>query len=265
MHLADADLARRSPTACSPSKKRRYTIVLLRARAAPRASRSPRPGRRPRRSSVVELAEALRRARARLVVGPAGVDRREPVEAAGLHALEHVLLEHAGAFGDLGRRRRPAELLAERRSPCGRARGAAPGRGAGTRTAHPRSRKWRLSSPVMVGVANDENCSPRSGSKRSTALSSPTSATWRRSSSGSPRCAKRRARNSARRTCSSTSSLRRARSPRAAVLLELLVGVGRVAHRSGRAARASFITANPSLVVAVGELVVVGDGVDDGA
>ena len=65
----------------------------------------------------------------------------------------------------------------------------------------------------MVGVANDENCSPRSGSNRSTAFKSPTSATWRRSSVVSPRCAKRRARNSARRTCSSTSSFRSLRSP----------------------------------------------------
>ena len=83
----------------------------------------------------------------------------------------------------------------------------------GTRTAHPLSRKWRLSSPMMVGVANDENWSPRSGSNRSTALTRPISATWRRSSRGSPRCAKRRAMNSASRMCSWTSSLRSARSP----------------------------------------------------
>src|SRR6266536_1802994 len=82
----------------------------------------------------------------------------------------------------------------------------------GTRTAHPRSRKWRLSSPRIVGVANVENCRPRPGSKRSTALSRPTSATWTRSSTGSPRFANRRARKCASGACSSTSSSRRRRS-----------------------------------------------------
>src|SRR5947208_187330 len=67
----------------------------------------------------------------------------------------------------------------------------------GTRTAQPLSRKWRLSSPTIVGVANVENSRPRPGSKRSTALSRASDATWMRSSSGSPRFEKRRARYSA--------------------------------------------------------------------
>src|SRR5918995_935886 len=62
----------------------------------------------------------------------------------------------------------------------------------GTRTAHRLSRKCRLSSPSIVGVAKLEKARPRSGSKRSTALSKPTSATWRRSSWRSPRPPKRR-------------------------------------------------------------------------
>ena len=54
----------------------------------------------------------------------------------------------------------------------------------GTRTAQPLSRKWRLSSPTIVGVAKVENSRPRSGSNRSTALTRPSDATWMRSSSG---------------------------------------------------------------------------------
>ena len=82
----------------------------------------------------------------------------------------------------------------------------------GTRTAQPLSRKWRLSSPTIVGVANVVNSSPRSGSKRSTAFTRPSDATWTRSSSGSPRLAKRRARYSARPRCASISWSRSAAS-----------------------------------------------------
>ena len=57
----------------------------------------------------------------------------------------------------------------------------------GTRTDQPLSRKWRLISPVMVGVAKVVNSSPRDGSKRSMALMRPIEPTWMRSSSGSPR------------------------------------------------------------------------------
>ena len=55
----------------------------------------------------------------------------------------------------------------------------------GTCTAHPLSRKYRLSSPSMVGTAYEENAVSRAGSKRSIALMSPSVATWMRSSSGS--------------------------------------------------------------------------------
>ena len=55
----------------------------------------------------------------------------------------------------------------------------------GTCTDQPRSRKWRLSSPRMVGTAKVEKAVPRSGSKRSIALTRPTLATWTRSSKGS--------------------------------------------------------------------------------
>ena len=61
----------------------------------------------------VDLAERCAGLDDRLVVGAAGVDRRQPVQAAGLHALEHVFLEHAGTLCDLRRRRRTTELLAE--------------------------------------------------------------------------------------------------------------------------------------------------------
>ena len=48
--------------------------------------------------------------------------------------------------------------------------------------AHPRSRKWRLSSPMIVRVAKVLNSTPRSGSKRSTDLIRAIDATWARSS-----------------------------------------------------------------------------------
>ena len=43
------------------------------------------------------------------------VEGRKTVEAVRLHALEHVLFPHPGTVGDLGRCRRPAELLAQGR------------------------------------------------------------------------------------------------------------------------------------------------------
>src|SRR5680860_417915 len=55
----------------------------------------------------------------------------------------------------------------------------------GTRTVQTRSRKWRLSSPRMVGEANAVKGMPRSGSKRSIAPSRPRLATWSRSSKDS--------------------------------------------------------------------------------
>src|SRR6478735_5547709 len=68
----------------------------------------------------------------------------------------------------------------------------------GTRIAQPRSRKCRLISPTIVGVAYVENSTPRSVSNRSTDLISPIVPTWTRSSSGSPRLRKRRAQCSTR-------------------------------------------------------------------
>ena len=59
-------------------------------------------------------------------------------------------------------------------------------RSRGTRTDQLLSRKWRLSSPTIVGMANEEKAMPRSASKRSIAFSSPSEATWTRSSAGSP-------------------------------------------------------------------------------
>ena len=56
----------------------------------------------------------------------------------------------------------------------------------GTRTDQPLSRKWRLISPMMVGVANVVNSSPRDRSKRSMALMRPIVPTCTRSSRGSP-------------------------------------------------------------------------------
>ena len=64
----------------------------------------------------------------------------------------------------------------------------------GTRIAQPLSRKCRLISPTIVGVAYVENSSPRSGSNLSTALMRPIVPTCTRSSSGSPRSRNRRAR-----------------------------------------------------------------------
>ena len=52
----------------------------------------------------------------------------------------------------------------------------------GTRIAQPLSRKCRLISPMIVGVAYVENSTPRSASKRSIDFSSPIVPTWTRSS-----------------------------------------------------------------------------------
>src|SRR4029453_650049 len=82
----------------------------------------------------------------------------------------------------------------------------------GTRTAQRLSRKCRFSSPSIVGVAKLENARPRSGSNRSTDLSSPTNATCRRSSWRSPRPPKRRDTASASPMFISMSRSRRRRS-----------------------------------------------------
>ena len=58
--------------------------------------------------------------------------------------------------------------------------------GRGTRAAQPWSRKWRFSSPRMLGTAKVENAIRRVGSNRSTALMRPMLATCTRSSSDSP-------------------------------------------------------------------------------
>ena len=71
----------------------------------------------------------------------------------------------------------------------------------GTRIAQPLSRKYRLISPMIVGVAYVENSTPRSRSKRSIDLISPIVPTCTRSSNGSPRLRKRRAQCSTRGRC----------------------------------------------------------------
>ena len=55
----------------------------------------------------------------------------------------------------------------------------------GTRTVQTRSRKWRFSSPRIVGEAKAVKGVPRAGSKRSIALTRPRLATWSRSSKDS--------------------------------------------------------------------------------
>src|SRR6266540_2085640 len=65
------------------------------------------------RERRVVAAEARRQVAAFVVGGGGAVQRHQAVQRSGLHRLEHVLLGDAGAFGNLGRRRRPALLLAE--------------------------------------------------------------------------------------------------------------------------------------------------------
>ena len=84
----------------------------------------------------------------------------------------------------------------------------------GARTAHPRSRKCRLSSPMMLADAKVLNMTPRSGSKRSAALTRAREATWTRSSRDSPRLANRRASWCASPRCDVTSRSRNALAPR---------------------------------------------------
>ena len=129
-----------------------------------------------------------RRFAGRLLVVEGRVDRLGVVRRARLQGVEHGLARSA---------RRP------RRGPRPSAPGRA-GRGSsrsqrstrrmrslsarGTCRAQAVSRKWRLISPIIVGTANDENASPRSGSNRSTALTRAMLATWRRSSNGCGVC-----------------------------------------------------------------------------
>ena len=210
MHLTDPDLLR-DLRLREPLEEPQVHDLLLARRQDRRAARRPRPGPRPRR--------APRRARRCAPTASRRCRRR----AARCRARRGG----RGCSPPCSRAPLPRPRRHGRRSPSAWVAGRAPGSGTpmvrsssrwssctrrGTRTAHPLSRKCRFNSPWMVGVANDENCSPRSGSKRSTALTNPTSATWRRSSSGSPRFVKRRARNSARRMWSWTSSLRIVRS-----------------------------------------------------
>ena len=69
------------------------------------------------RHAVVDRVEA----RIALTARPLGlaarisVERRQPVERAGFHALDHVLLPNRDALGELPRGRRPPELLVQDR------------------------------------------------------------------------------------------------------------------------------------------------------
>ena len=95
---------------------------------------------------------------------------------------------------------------------------------------------------MMVGTAKVAKAAPKSGSKRSTALSTPSMATWIRSSSGSPLWAKRLAQCSASQRWSSMSWFRSSRSPVVAVAAETLVDVALVARaRRGPAAPAAAV------------------------
>ena len=121
----------------------------------------------------VEAAELAEQAGAVVVVAAAGVERGRPVGRAGFDGLEHLVL------GDCRPGRRSRDRWASRPSSCDRSsttrvtRRCSSWTRRGTRTAQPLSRKWRLSSPTMVGVAKVVNSRPRSGSKRSTALARP--------------------------------------------------------------------------------------------
>ena len=86
--------------------------------------------------------------------------------------------------------------------------------GRGTRTDQARSRKWRFSSPTIVGTANVVSSTSRSTSKRSIALIKPIEPTWTRSSSDSPRRAYRRA---SARTSGMKSAMSRSRASRSSV------------------------------------------------
>ena len=221
VHLTDADLFARSRSASCPRRSGARTIVRSRSgsSSSSRSSRTRCSARSKFGSAVAE--PALERHRL-AVVARARVERCRPVRAADFHRLEHVLFADA----ELGRRARRSSAVASSR--CERSLIALPSRRCsscgrrGTRIDHVRSRKCRFSSPSTVAVANVENSRPRSGSKRSTALSMPRYATCRRSSNGSPRFANRRARCDASDRCASISSLRSLRSLRPLVLDELL-------------------------------------------
>src|SRR5688500_8204779 len=137
----------------------------------------------------------------------------------------------------------------------------------GARTAHPLSRKWRLSSPTTVCVAYVENSRPRSGSKRSTALTNPIDATWTRSSSGSPRLAKRRARYSASPRWASISSALRRSSRDCANAVNFsrssCLRWGSWLMRRSASPGAELQHAEPRPAVVDRELVLVGHGVED--
>src|SRR5581483_10954793 len=83
----------------------------------------------------------------------------------------------------------------------------------GTRTDQPLSRKCRLISPMMFGVAYVVSSTPRSRSKRSIALIRPIAPIWTRSSSCSPRYEYRRASERTSDMYCSISCSRACRSP----------------------------------------------------
>ena len=142
--------------------------------------RRPKPG--PRRRRVGEP-------RRRLVVLVArAVERDGAVGAGGLARLEHLLLGGADALGDLGDRRRAAEVAAE----LARRRGRRLTRQL-LQVARDADRP-ALVAEVALELAEDRRHreagerESRAGSKRSIALSRPSDATWTRSSSGSSAC-----------------------------------------------------------------------------
>ena len=112
-----------------------------------------------------------------LLAGERRVERDRAVGLGHLEAVEHLLLAQSRGTARARRPRggRPVRaLIACWASLIRRARSWAP---RSTWIAHPVSRKYRFSSPTIVGTANEVNAKPRSGSNRSTAFTSPRLAT----------------------------------------------------------------------------------------
>ena len=169
-----------------PSKKRRCRIFRS------RSSSTRKPGASTARSSDTSYwcssrADRLERIELLAVLlRAAGRERERRVRAAGLERLEHLFLLDRAAFASSG-------IVGERPSctvSCSISRESCTFSSCsprGTRTDQPLSRKCRLISPMMFGVAYVVSSTPRSRSKRSIALISPIAPIWTRSSSCSPR------------------------------------------------------------------------------
>ena len=92
------------------------------------------------------------------------MQRQRAARAAGLHRLEDLLVVDADRGRELARRRARDRVAVRGSASAPSTRSVSSCMPRGGLTIHVRSRKWRLSSPAIVGTANELNALPRPGS-----------------------------------------------------------------------------------------------------